>query len=227
MDTRRPIGSSRPGGPHHASGPRRSDGSRRPSARRFALVPLALLIVPIIEIALFIVIGERIGLGWTLLGILLTAIGGTVLLRIQGFRLIERIRTEMRAGRVPGRELAHGFLLLVAGILLLTPGFFTDALGFLLFVPAVRDAIWGGLKAKLFAVVPGAGLAAGMMGGGPDSGLGGGLGGGFGSPFRSRERGGDGVVDLGRDEYEAHTPPDSSTPPPADRDDEPPTRSVH
>lgn len=193
------------------------------TSRRFALVPLLLLVVPIIEIALFILIGQQIGLGWTLLGILVTAIGGTILLRIQGFRLLERIRTEMRAGRVPGRELAHGLLLLVAGILLLTPGFFTDALGFLLFVPGVRDAIWGGLKARLFAFVPGAGMMAGMGGGlggglGGD-GLGGGMGGGglggdFGNPFPQRPRRDDGpqrprrdddVVDLGRDEYETHS----------------------
>ena len=187
--------------------------ARRPprAARRLALLPIVLLVVPIIEIALFIVIGERIGLGWTLLGILLTAIGGTILLRIQGFRLLERIRGEMRAGRVPGRELAHGFLLLVAGILLLTPGFFTDALGFLLFVPGVRDAIWSGLKARLFALVPGMGvpgMGASTMGG-PGGGSGGGLGGGFGHPFAGRDgppRGGDGVVDLGRDEYETHAP---------------------
>lgn len=184
------------------------------TSRRFALVPLLLLVVPIIEIALFILIGQQIGLGWTLLGILVTAIGGTILLRIQGFRLLERIRTEMRAGRVPGRELAHGLLLLVAGILLLTPGFFTDALGFLLFVPGVRDAIWGGLKARLFAFVPGAGMMAGMGGGlggglGGD-GLGGGMGGGglggdFGNPFPQRPRRDDDVVDLGRDEYETHS----------------------
>lgn len=193
------------------------------TSRRFALVPLLLLVVPIIEIALFILIGQQIGLGWTLLGILVTAIGGTILLRIQGFRLLERIRTEMRAGRVPGRELAHGLLLLVAGILLLTPGFFTDALGFLLFVPGVRDAIWGGLKARLFAFVPGAGMMAGM-GGGLGGGLGGGglgagmggggLGGDFGNPFPQRPRRDDGpqrprrdddVVDLGRDEYETHS----------------------
>lgn len=183
------------------------------TSRRFALVPLLLLVVPIIEIALFILIGQQIGLGWTLLGILVTAIGGTILLRIQGFRLLERIRTEMRAGRVPGRELAHGLLLLVAGILLLTPGFFTDALGFLLFVPGVRDAIWGGLKARLFAFVPGAGMMAGMggLGGGlGGDGLGGGmggsgLGGDFGNPFPQRPRRDDDVVDLGRDEYETHS----------------------
>ena len=196
-----------------------------PAMRRFALLPVVLLVVPIIEIALFILIGQEIGLGWTLLGILLTAIGGTVLLRIQGFRLIERIRTEMRAGRVPGRELAHGFLLLVAGILLLTPGFFTDALGFLLFVPAVRDAIWGALKARLFAMVPGVGMAAGMMGGGPGGGLGGGLGGGFGSPFRGRRGAGeDGVVDLGRDEYESHPGRDERGAPARDADD---PRTLH
>ena len=167
------------------------------------LVPLLLLVVPVIEIALFILIGGQIGLGWTLLMILVTAIGGTLLLRAQGFAVMARIRSETQAGRIPGRELAHGLMLLLAGVLLLTPGFFTDAIGFLLFVPPLRDAIYGGLKARLFAVVPGMmgapfGGAGPLGGGGPFAG---------GRPF-GRD---DGVVDLDADEYTAHTP-DRATP---------------
>ena len=160
------------------------------------ILPFLLLIVPIIEIALFILIGGEIGLGWTLAMILVTAIGGTILLRIQGFAVMERIRQETRAGRIPGRELAHGLMLLLAGVLLLTPGFFTDAIGFALFLPPVRDGIYQGLKNKVFAIVPGM-MGSPFGGAGP-------LGGrpfGPGSPAGSR----DGVVDLDADEYTART----------------------
>lgn len=155
------------------------------------ILPFLLLIVPIIEIALFIVIGGQIGLGWTLAMILVTAILGTIMLRSQGFAVMERIRAETRAGRIPGRELAHGLMLLLAGVLLLTPGFFTDAIGFLLFVPPVRDGIYGGLKARIFAVVPG-------MAGPPFGGAG---------PFAGRPFGGsdEGVVDLDAGEYTSRT----------------------
>lgn len=106
------------------------------------LIPLALLGIPILEIAVFIQMGGLIGVFPTLAMIFVTAVIGTVLLRQQGFALLGRIRAEMDAGRVPGRELGHGAMILVAGVLLLTPGFVTDTLGFLLFVPAVRSAIW-------------------------------------------------------------------------------------
>ncbi|MEM8812299.1 MAG: FxsA family protein [Pseudomonadota bacterium] len=113
------------------------------------LIPLALLIVPILEIAVFIVIGGQIGVLATLGMVLLTAVIGTILLRIQGFSLVNRIRTELQADRIPGRDLAHGAMLVAAGLLLLTPGFVTDALGFLLFVPPVRDGLFAFLAARM------------------------------------------------------------------------------
>lgn len=116
---------------------------------RLAFIPFALLIVPIMEIAVFIVIGDQIGL-WSTLGLIfLTALLGTLILRHQGFQLLADIRTKTNAGEVPGRELVHGVMLLIAGILLLTPGFVTDMCGFLLFLPPLRDAIWGFLKNNL------------------------------------------------------------------------------
>ena len=156
------------------------------------LLPFLLLIVPIIEIALFVLIGGEIGLAWTLIMILVTAIGGTILLRVQGFAVMERIRKETRAGRIPGRELAHGLMLLLAGVLLLTPGFFTDAIGFLLFLPPLRDGIYHGLKNRLFAIVPGM-MGTPFGGAGP-------LGG---NPFGDRSQ--DGVVDLDVNEYTSRT----------------------
>lgn len=108
----------------------------------FSIIPFLLLIIPLAEIGAFIVIGGQIGVWWTLLMVFATAIGGSILLRIQGFGLVNRIRAEVDAGRVPGRDLVHGVMILVAGVLLLTPGFITDAMGFALFVPQLRDALW-------------------------------------------------------------------------------------
>ena len=105
-------------------------------------LPFLLLIVPILEISLFIVIGGKIGALWTIALVLFTAILGSILLRIEGFRTFAQIREKMNIGQIPGEELAKGAMILVAGVLLLTPGFLTDSLGFALFLPFVRKAIW-------------------------------------------------------------------------------------
>ena len=168
--------------------------------RKFAIVPLLLLVVPLVEIALFVVIGQEIGVWWTLASVFITAIVGTALLRFQGLRTFQAIQRETQAGQVPARQLVHAFLLLIAGILLLTPGFFTDAIGFALFVPALRDGAWTLLKGRLV------GLAATVVPGGagpsfdPASGSGAF---GRGGPRRPS----DGVVDLGADDYEVRPPP--------------------
>ena len=100
-----------------------------------ALIPFLLLVVPVLEIGVFIAVGGAIGL-WPTLGlVVLTAVIGSVLLRRQGLSTLEAIQRETRAGRVPGRELVSGLMIAIAGVLLLTPGFVTDTLGFLLFVP--------------------------------------------------------------------------------------------
>ncbi len=103
---------------------------------------LIFLTVPLIEIALFIVIGGEIGVFATLAMVLVTAIAGSALLRWQGIRTLNRIRTELEHNRLPARPIADGAMIALAGLLLLTPGFFTDFCGFLLFVPGVRTAIW-------------------------------------------------------------------------------------
>lgn len=121
----------------------------------FSIVPFLLLIVPLAEIGAFIVIGREIGVLWTLAMVFVTAVVGSILLRVQGFGLLARIRAETEAGRVPGRELVHGMMILIAGVLLLTPGFITDSIGFLLFIPAVRDAGWALLKNRISIVTAG------------------------------------------------------------------------
>lgn len=121
----------------------------------FALVPFLLLAIPIAEIGAFIVIGGEIGVMPTLLMILVTAIIGSFFLRHQGLGLINKIKSETAAGKVPGKALGEGAMIVVAGILLLTPGFITDSLGFLLFVPFVRSAIWGFVASRITVVGPG------------------------------------------------------------------------
>lgn len=97
--------------------------------------------VPLIEIALFIKVGGLIGL-WPTLGIVLaTAIVGTWLLRVQGRAVLMRAQDSLSRQQFPAREVFDGLCLLFAGALLLTPGFFTDAVGFLLFFPPFRSLL--------------------------------------------------------------------------------------
>lgn len=110
---------------------------------------LLFLAVPLIEISLFITIGGWLTL-WPTLGlVLLTGIIGTALMRWQGLKVLAELRGDMGQIRDPLSPLAHGALILVAGLLLLTPGFFTDAIGFLLMVPAVRAWIIGQVGARV------------------------------------------------------------------------------
>lgn len=101
----------------------------------------AFLAVPLIEIALFITVGGWIGLWPTLLIVVLTAVLGTVLVRSQGAQALSRLRSSLNDLNDPTEPLAHGAMILFSGALLLTPGFFTDAIGFLLLIPGVRDAV--------------------------------------------------------------------------------------
>ncbi len=107
------------------------------------------LAVPLIEIALFVQVGGLIGL-WPTLGIVvLTAIIGTALVRREGMRALGDLRRSFETLNDPGTPLAHGAMILFAGALLLTPGFFTDAVGFSLLVPAVRSALMRYIAARV------------------------------------------------------------------------------
>ena len=116
----------------------------------FAIL-LALVGVPLVEIAVFIEVGGWIGLWPTLAVILLTAFAGTWLIRAQGIGVLMRARRTVAEGGAPLREMFDGMCLVVAGAFLLTPGFVTDATGFLLLLPPFRDLAagwawrrWGG-----------------------------------------------------------------------------------
>ncbi len=99
---------------------------------------LLFLLVPAAEIWLLIEIGGTIGIGWTLVTIVATALAGAALVRSQGLTVLGRIQREMAVGHVPTGDMLEGLLLLLAGAVLLTPGFFTDAVGFALLIPFTR-----------------------------------------------------------------------------------------
>ncbi|MDT0595235.1 FxsA family protein [Glaciecola petra] len=107
------------------------------------MLPLFLLfvILPIAEIMLLINVSASIG-GWnTFFIVIVTAFFGAYFVRQQGFSLLNTMQTKMASGQAPSSEMAQGLLLLVAGVLLITPGFITDALGFLFTLPFSREPI--------------------------------------------------------------------------------------
>lgn len=114
------------------------------------LILLAFILVPIAEIAVFIEAGQIIGLGWTLAVVVATAAAGTWLLRRQGLQVLAQVQARLNRGELPVGEMFAGLCLLVAGALLLTPGFLTDSVGLLLFIPPVRNAIGYFVLRRLF-----------------------------------------------------------------------------
>jgi len=114
-------------------------------------MPLLLLFIgiPLIEITLFIQVGGAIGLGWTLFIVVATAILGAWMVRSQGAQAMLNLRQSFSGLQDPTEPLAHGAMILFSGALLLTPGFFTDAVGFALLVPGIRSALYRYLRARI------------------------------------------------------------------------------
>ncbi len=105
------------------------------------LLFLTFLLVPLLEIYLLIEIGSLIGAAWTVVGVVGTAALGAALVRRQGLAALARFRSATEAGELPALTIMEGLALLVAGALLLTPGFFTDAVGFVLLTPPLRQVL--------------------------------------------------------------------------------------
>lgn len=176
-----------------------------------AIVLLAAFIaVPVIEIALFIEIGGWIGLWPTIAIVIVTAFAGTTLLRIQGLAVLKRAQESANRNELPVQEVFNGLCLLVAGVLLLTPGFFTDAIGFMLFVPLFRKlagiGIWRWLVRHGHIHVSGFGGGFGSGPAGPDTGP---------SGSGSTGPGGGPVIDGDFEEVNT-APPDRDRLPPKD-----------
>lgn len=157
----------------------------------FGIVPFLLLFIPILEIAVFILIGGQIGVIATLAMIFVTAIVGSILLRIQGFATLNSIQQKTHTGEIPGKELVNGVMIMIAGVLLLTPGFVTDSIGFLLFFPPFRQLLWTSIASKVVIKTEGAFKNAQQQG------------------TYSRSYPGEDVVDLDPSEYSETKNPDT------------------
>ena len=105
------------------------------------LLFIIFVIIPLIEIALFIQVGDEIGMVKTLLLCVLTAMIGAVLIRHQGLKTLLSARASMERAEMPLHEIFDGICIAVSGALLMTPGFFTDAIGFSLLVPHFRTLL--------------------------------------------------------------------------------------
>jgi UPF0716 protein FxsA len=118
------------------------------------IAAFAFIGVPILEIAAFIEVGGRIGLGPTMAVVIATALAGAALLRHQGLATLHRARHSLAEGRMPIAEVFDGLCLIFAGGLLLTPGFVTDSVGLLLFVPGLRAVLRALIGRRLVAQPP-------------------------------------------------------------------------
>jgi len=104
----------------------------------FSIFFLLLIVMPIVEIYFLIQVGSSIGAFSTVMLIVFTAVVGAYLFRLQGLTTIQRVQASLSRGEIPAIEMIEGAMLLVSGVLLLTPGFVTDMVGFVCLVPAVR-----------------------------------------------------------------------------------------
>ncbi|OJJ09652.1 MULTISPECIES: FxsA family protein [unclassified Roseibium] len=145
-----------------------------------------IILLPLIEISVFIWVGELLGVLPTILLTVLTAMAGTLMLRQQGLSLLMRMQKELDGGRAPGNEVMQGAMIVLASILLLIPGFVTDAIGLLLFIPPVRESLAKFIIARSNVVI----MEGGTM----------------------RPRNEDGVVDLDADDWkETNHGPDAGS----------------
>ena len=108
------------------------------------LLAVLFVVVPIVELFVIIQVGHVIGFLPTIVTLLAVSAGGAWLVKREGLTVWRRFRQQMDAGHVPGRELADGVMILLAGALLLTPGFVTDFFGLLLLLPPIRAGVRAG-----------------------------------------------------------------------------------
>lgn len=120
--------------------------------------------VPLLELIVIVQIGQAIGVGWTILLLVADSIVGAWLLKREGRRALAALGGAFGSGRMPAREIADGMLILVGGVLMLTPGFLSDVLGIVCILPLTRPLARGALTrfvAARLVVLPAGGIAAG------------------------------------------------------------------
>jgi UPF0716 protein FxsA len=116
------------------------------------IVLLTVLLLPLIEIALFVAVGQAIGLLPTLLGVILTGVIGALVLRWQGTAALRELQARLQRGEMPARAMGDTMLIGLGGLLLLLPGYFTDLVGLLLLLPWTRELIYRLLARNLKVV---------------------------------------------------------------------------
>ena len=146
---------------------------------------LSLLMLPLVEIAIFIKVGQTIGLLPTLALIIAAALVGGLLLRMQGLQIIGQLRSNMSTGRLPGRTIADTMMIGLAALLLLLPGFLSDVLALALLLPPVRGWIYARLASRVTVVSATSGYRGPRQ---PDD----------------PRVGGPGTIDLDEDDYRPH-----------------------
>lgn len=114
-----------------------------------AYLILLFTLVPILELALLIKVGQYIGLGNTLFIVIFTGVAGAYLARSQGIITLKRIQEDINSGTMPTDKLFDGAMILCGGVLLLTPGLITDAIGFMALIPFTRDLVKIWIKRKI------------------------------------------------------------------------------
>jgi UPF0716 protein FxsA len=107
----------------------------------FALLAVLFLVVPIAELAVIIAVAGEIGVGNTIVALIVISVVGAWLAKHEGIGVVQRVQTSLQAGRMPAREVVDGALILLAGALMLTPGFITDLLALVLLLPPTRAGV--------------------------------------------------------------------------------------
>ncbi len=108
------------------------------------------LLIPLFEVMVFIQVGGHIGALWTILLTLATAVSGMYLVKTQGIRTFYAAKTQLSQGETPAMAVVEGILLLMAGVMLVIPGFISDLMGGLILLPFVRQAVAGTVLEKVF-----------------------------------------------------------------------------
>ncbi len=112
-------------------------------------IAIFVILLPLAEIAGFVVVGQWVGLWTTLALVLLSGLLGMLLLRMQGLQVLRQLSEDGREGRVPGETIVHGAMIVIASLLLMIPGFITDIIGIALFIPGVRRLIWSSIGRRI------------------------------------------------------------------------------
>ncbi len=126
---------------------------------RNLFVPLILLGWPLAEIAGFVIVGKAVGLWITLALVVGTAVLGLSLIRSQGMQMLRQMSAEGRQGRMPASSMVDGAMIVIAGILLMLPGFLSDIVGIALIIPPVRKLLWTLIGRRVVVVQSGRGAS--------------------------------------------------------------------